>query len=66
MRYLRRYPKIVIGGFLLAVLVLLSASAGLIAPYDPIELDVAHRLRPPSDAHWFGTAARCTADRSPC
>ena len=57
MRYLRRHPKIVIGGFLLAVLVLLSASAGLIAPYDPIELDVAHRLRPPSDAHWFGTDA---------
>jgi ABC-type dipeptide/oligopeptide/nickel transport system permease subunit len=48
MRFLRRHPKIAFGSFLLIILVLLSASAALIAPYDPIELDVAHRLRPPS------------------
>ena len=55
MRLLRRHPKIAFGGFLLAILVLLSASAALIAPYDPIELDVSHRLRSPSAEHWFGT-----------
>jgi peptide/nickel transport system permease protein len=55
MRFLRRHPKIAFGSFLLIILVLLSASAALIAPYDPIELDVAHRLRPPSAEHWFGT-----------
>ena len=55
--FLRRYPRVVIGGVLLTVLVLLSLFAPCIAPYDPIKLNVAHRLRPPSAEHWFGTDA---------
>lgn len=57
MRRIWRHPKIVLGGVLLSALVLLSLAAPWIAPYDPIELDVVHRLRPPSGAHWFGTDA---------
>ena len=52
---LRRHIKVTVGGLLMGILVLLSLTAPLIAPYDPLDLDLAHRLRPPSDAHWFGT-----------
>ena len=57
MKSLRRHPRVVFGGTVLSILVLLSVFASVIAPYDPIVLDVAHRLRPPSAAHWFGTDA---------
>jgi peptide/nickel transport system permease protein len=57
LRFIRRHPRIVLGGFLLSVLVALSLLAPLIAPYDPFKLSVATRLRPPSAAHWFGTDA---------
>ncbi len=57
MRTFRRHPRIVAGGILLVVLTLLSLLAPWIAPYDPIKLDVAHRLRPPTAEHWFGTDA---------
>ncbi len=55
--FFRRYPRVVIGGTLLCILVTLSVLAPWIAPYDPIKLNVAQRLRPPSGAHWFGTDA---------
>jgi|SRR6185437_4009415 len=54
-RFLSRHLTIVIGATLMTVLVLLSVCAPLITPYDPIALDLAHRLRPPSVDHWFGT-----------
>ena len=54
---LRRYPRVAIGGALLGILVALSLLAPWIAPYDPIALNVAQRLRPPTAAHWFGTDA---------
>lgn len=55
--FLRRYPRVAIGGALLCILVALSLLAPWIAPYDPIKLNVAQRLRAPSVAHWFGTDA---------
>jgi peptide/nickel transport system permease protein len=42
---------------LLGLLALTSLLAPWIAPYDPIDLDVMQRLKPPSAAHWFGTDA---------
>src|SRR5437870_1677916 len=41
---------------LLAVLALLGLAAAtpLLAPYDPVRMDVAHRLALPSAAHWLG------------
>jgi peptide/nickel transport system permease protein len=54
-RFLSRHLTIVIGAVLLTVLLMLSICAPLITPYDPLALDVLHRLRPPSTDHWFGT-----------
>jgi peptide/nickel transport system permease protein len=54
-RLLSRHLTILIGAVLLVVLITLSAAAPLIAGFDPVALDVAHRLRPPSAVHWFGT-----------
>src|SRR5690242_1123008 len=47
----------VLGATLLALLALTSLLAPWIAPYDPIDLDVVQRLKPPSAEHWFGTDA---------
>jgi peptide/nickel transport system permease protein len=44
--------------FAWAIVIVLAAFAllpGLIAPYDPVILDIANRLKPPSLAHLFGT-----------
>ena len=46
---------ILVGGALLLGLICLSVLAPWIARFDPIVLDVAHRLRPPTLEHWFGT-----------
>lgn len=43
-------------GLVLTLFVLLVAvAAPLIAPYDPIAVDSAQRLKPPSADHWLGT-----------
>jgi len=39
----------------LAALLVFALIPGAIAPYDPIKLDILHRLQPPSLAHPFGT-----------
>ena len=56
-RFLSRHVTILVGSTLFTVLVLLSILAPLISPFDPIALDVVHRLRPPNAVHWFGTDA---------
>jgi len=57
-RYMRRFakrPRDVLGLVLVALL-LLTVLAGLVwTPYDPIAIDLAHPLQPPSLAHWLGT-----------
>ena len=50
---LRRYPGILVGGFIIVGLVLAGFFAPL--PYDPIEPNVFEILNAPSAAHWFGT-----------
>ena len=53
-RLLLRRKIALLGGALLV----LTAAVGLLAPViavDPQHMDVAARLGPPSDAHWFGT-----------
>ena len=51
---IRRNPTIFIGATVLAILALLAIFAPLIAG-DPLRMTPAQRLRPPSDAWWFGT-----------
>jgi peptide/nickel transport system permease protein len=43
------------GAVLVAVVAVAAAAAPLLAPQDPLALNPAVRLRPPSVAHWFGT-----------
>ena len=53
--YLRRHPRVFIGGGLVALLVLVAIFAPVIARYDPTLVDMGVTLEPPSAAHWFGT-----------
>jgi peptide/nickel transport system permease protein len=43
------------GAVLLAVVVFAAAAAPLVARQNPLDLNPAVRLHPPSAAHWFGT-----------
>ncbi|HEX2139486.1 MAG TPA: ABC transporter permease [Woeseiaceae bacterium] len=53
-RHFRRLNAVV--GIALIALATLLALTGLVhTPYDPLELDFAARLEPPSPAHWLGT-----------
>ncbi|RUU74287.1 MULTISPECIES: ABC transporter permease [unclassified Mesorhizobium] len=53
-RLARRHPLILIGGGLLAILIVLALAAPLYAG-DPGNMDPFKRLQPPSDAMWFGS-----------
>jgi len=53
-RHLRNLP-LVSGGVLVAVVVVLTALAPLLAPHDPTAVDPAGRLAPPGGAHSLGT-----------
>ncbi len=52
---MRRNPRIFIGGALVLFLVFVAIFAPLLAPYDPIAVNGAVSLEPPSWAHLFGT-----------
>jgi peptide/nickel transport system permease protein len=54
-RRFARSPNAVIGLALFAGLLAMAAFAPLIAPHDPIAINVRERLRPPSAEHLFGT-----------
>lgn len=53
-RFVRRNPTLVAGAVILIVMALLALSAPLIAG-DPIRMQPAQRLRPPSAVNWLGT-----------
>src|ERR1700736_4914282 len=56
-RFVRRVMKkhmMITGVIVVMFWVFLAALAPRIAPYDPIDQDVMHRLQPPSAAHWLG------------
>jgi peptide/nickel transport system permease protein len=50
-----RRPNFVVGAALVALLVALALLSFVWTPYSPIELDIPHKLQPPSAAHWLGT-----------
>ncbi len=52
---LGRNKRLLIGGTILGVIILLAILASLIAPYSPIQQDMKARLQGPSWAHWLGT-----------
>ena len=54
-RFAKRHLTILVGGSLLALLLATALVAPLLTQFDPIALNVPHRLRPPDATHWFGT-----------
>jgi peptide/nickel transport system permease protein len=53
--FLRRHPTVVAGIAILLAMTLLALLAPWLGTVDPLSLDPVQRLKPPSDAHWFGT-----------
>lgn len=53
--FTRRYPVGAIGGLVLLVVTILATAAPLVAPYDPLFIDVLGFKQTPSWAHWLGT-----------
>jgi peptide/nickel transport system permease protein len=48
-------PLPVVGLVFIVLLILLAIFAPLVAPYDPLQMDILHKLQSPSGAHWLGT-----------
>lgn len=53
--WLRQEPLAVVGLLLLAGFTLAALFAPWLAPADPAEIALRHRLLPPGAGHWFGT-----------
>src|SRR3954470_9960973 len=51
----RTKPLAAIGGVLVLIFVIFAIFAPYIAPQDPAQIDLPHRLSPPSLLHWCGT-----------
>ncbi len=50
-----RHKSFVVGGALTLLLVFGALLSLVWQPYPPAEIDIPHKLAPPSAAHWFGT-----------
>lgn len=53
--FLRRNPKIAVGGTILLLLLFCAVFAGFLGTVDPGAIAPSRRARPPSPEHWFGT-----------
>ena len=53
-RFIRRNPTLFAGGVILSLIALVALVAPLLAG-DPLTMQPAQRLRPPSEANWLGT-----------
>jgi len=53
--FLRRNPRMIIGGLIVLAWLFIALFAPVVAPYDPIKVNVADSLLPPSFTHWLGT-----------
>src|SRR5262249_19334579 len=54
-RRLRRNTGATVGGGVFLLIVAVAIAAPLLAPDDPIRLNVAESLAPPGERHWLGT-----------
>ncbi len=55
LRQLLGHRGFLIGGALVAAIVLVAVFAGALAPFDPLRSNVRMRLKPPDGLHWLGT-----------
>jgi len=53
--FARRNPRMIVGGAMVLAWLLIALFAPVVAPYDPIAVNVADSLRSPSVAHLLGT-----------
>ena len=53
--FLRRNPRMIIGGLIVLLWVFVALFAPFVAPYDPKAVKVDEALQPPNPQHWFGT-----------
>ena len=53
--FLSRNHLVLFGLIVVALWIIVTLAAPLLAPYDPLQQDIVHRLQPPNGAHWFGT-----------
>jgi peptide/nickel transport system permease protein len=51
----KKSPLTLAGLIIVAGLVVVALTAPLLAPYDPLAMNLDHRLAPPSPSHWLGT-----------
>jgi peptide/nickel transport system permease protein len=55
--FIRQRPLGAVGGAIILAMAAVAATAGLLAPYDPLETDYAAMLAAPDASHWLGTDA---------
>jgi peptide/nickel transport system permease protein len=55
LKHARKYPSIWVGMAVLVIFLFIILFADQIAQQSPLAQDLALRLKPPSEAHWFGT-----------
>ena len=55
--FVRQRPLGAIGAAIVLVMVAAAATAGILAPYDPLETDYGAMLAAPDAGHWLGTDA---------
>ena len=53
--FLRRNPRMIIGGVIVLGWLLVAMLSPFISPYDPIKVNVLDSLQPPNPQHWLGT-----------
>lgn len=50
-----RNPSFAIGGVILAILLFVAIFAPIVAPFDPLQMNVGEPLQSPNSRFWFGT-----------
>jgi peptide/nickel transport system permease protein len=53
--FLRRNPRMIVGGAIVLAWLIVAVFAPFIAPHDPTKVNVADSLIPPGPSHWLGT-----------
>jgi peptide/nickel transport system permease protein len=55
--FIRQRPLGAVGGAIILAMVVVATTAGVLAPFDPLETDYAAMLAAPDASHWLGTDA---------
>jgi peptide/nickel transport system permease protein len=55
LKFVRRKPLGAAGAVIILAMMVVAASSGMLAPYDPYSADYAAQFARPSIDHWFGT-----------